>query len=58
MSLGGLEGEKGCFRACLVPSHNLPSQSMANHKSVAAIKSVAKKFKAKLWQELAKTITL
>jgi hypothetical protein len=32
----------------------LPSQSVVNHKSVAAIKSVAKKFEAKLWQELAK----
>jgi hypothetical protein len=31
---------------------------VANHKSVAAIKSVAKKFEAKIWQELAKTITL
>jgi hypothetical protein len=31
---------------------------VANYKSVAAIKNVAKKFEAKLWQELAKTITL
>jgi hypothetical protein len=30
--------------ACLVSSHNLPSQSVANHKSVAATKSVAKNF--------------
>jgi hypothetical protein len=45
-------------RACLVPGHILPSQSVASHKSVAAIKSVAKKYKAKLWQKLATTITL
>jgi hypothetical protein len=31
---------------------------MASHKSVAVIKSVAKKIEAKLWQELAKTTTL
>jgi hypothetical protein len=28
------------------------------HKSMAAIKSVAKKYEAKLWQKLATTITL
>jgi hypothetical protein len=42
----------------LVSSHILPSQSVASHKSVAAIKSVAKKLEAKLWQELAKKLTL
>jgi hypothetical protein len=54
---GGRGGELK-IRACLVSSHNLPNQSVANHKSVAVIKSVAKKFEAKLWQELAKIITL
>jgi hypothetical protein len=42
----------------LVPGHILPSQSVASHKSVAATKSVAKKYEAKLWQKLATTITL
>jgi hypothetical protein len=36
------------IRARLVHSHILPSQNMANHNSVAAIKSVAEKFEAKL----------
>jgi hypothetical protein len=40
------------IRARLVHSHILPSQSVANHNSVITIKSVAKKFKAKLWQKL------
>jgi hypothetical protein len=53
----------GALRACLVlshtlPSHNLPSQSVVSHKSVAAIKNVAKKYEAKLWQKLVTTITL
>jgi hypothetical protein len=39
----------GRVRGCLVPSHILPNQSVASHKSVAAIKSVAKKLEAKLW---------
>jgi hypothetical protein len=34
----------------LVPDHILPNQSVASHKSMAAIKNVAKKYKAKLWQ--------
>jgi hypothetical protein len=31
---------------------------VASHKSVAAIKNIAKKLKAKLWQELARKLTL
>jgi hypothetical protein len=50
-SLSGLRG-------CLVPSHILPSQSVASHKSVVATKSVAKKLESKLWQELARKLTL
>jgi hypothetical protein len=46
------------LRGCLVPSHILPSQSVDSHKSVAATKSVAKKLEAKLWQELARKLTL
>jgi hypothetical protein len=42
----------------LVSSHILPSQSVASDKSVAATKSVAKKLEAKLWQELARKLTL
>jgi hypothetical protein len=36
---------------CLVPSHTLAWQNVASDKSVVATKSVAKKLKAKLWQE-------
>jgi hypothetical protein len=43
---------------CLVPSHILPSQNVASHKSVAATKSMAKKLEAKLWQGLARKLTL
>jgi hypothetical protein len=46
------------LRACLVPSHTLPSQNVASHKSVTATKSVAEKYEAKLWQKLATTISL
>jgi hypothetical protein len=46
------------IRACLVHGHTLPSESVTSHKSVAAIKSVAMKYEAKLWQKLATTITL
>jgi hypothetical protein len=35
------------LRECLVPNHILPSQSVASHKSVAAIKSVSEKYEAK-----------
>jgi hypothetical protein len=31
---------------------------VASHKNVAATKSVAKKLEAKLWQELARKLTL
>jgi hypothetical protein len=36
----------------------LPSQSVASHKSVAAIKSVAEEYEVKLWQKLAAIKTL
>jgi hypothetical protein len=35
------------LRECLVPNRILPSQNVASHKSVAAIKNVAKKCEAK-----------
>jgi hypothetical protein len=41
----------------LVSSYILSSQSVASHKSVATIKSVAKKLEAKLWQELVRKLT-
>jgi hypothetical protein len=40
--------EKALLRGYLVLSHVLPSQSVASHKSVAATKSVAEKYEAKL----------
>jgi hypothetical protein len=40
------------YRACLVHNHILPIQSVASHKTVAATVSVARKFEAKLWQNL------
>jgi hypothetical protein len=46
------------IRGCLISSHILSSQSVASHKSVAAIKSMAKKLEAKLWQELTRKLTL
>jgi hypothetical protein len=53
-----LDWERGELRGCLVSSHILPSQSVASYKSVAAIKSVVKKLKAKLEQELTRKLTL